>query len=134
MLHLGWGRVVLQKNSKMLLCVFLEGEPGPFPKAVLLFLDCSSLSSQHPLPSPTSHCLNLPFGTQGRSRRVNEAYFLKTRDEGHTKAFLPGSPTGPCSVSVPLGEDNWKLHAWHFPALCPLCFVPGWILISLPFL
>ena len=23
-----------------------------------------------------SNCLNLPFGTQGRSRRLNEAYFL----------------------------------------------------------
>ena len=30
------------------LCVFLEEEPGPCPKAALLFLDCSSLVSASP--------------------------------------------------------------------------------------
>ena len=39
--------LVLQ-NSKRLLCVSLEEEPGPCPKAVLLFLDYSSLVSASP--------------------------------------------------------------------------------------
>ena len=61
--------LVLQKSSKILLCVSLEAEPGPCPKAALLFLDCSS-SSLHPLPSLISNHLNLPFGTQGKSQRL----------------------------------------------------------------
>ena len=39
----------------------------------------------HSPPSLISNCLNLPFGTQGRSRRLNEAYFLQTRNGGHGK-------------------------------------------------
>ena len=42
------GVLVLQKSSKILLCVSLEVEPGPCPKAALLFLDCSSLVSESP--------------------------------------------------------------------------------------
>ena len=53
----------------------------------------------HSLPSLIRNHLNLPFGTQGRSRRLNEAYFLQTRNGGYTKMFVPGSPTGSFSVS-----------------------------------
>ena len=90
--------LVLQKSSKILLCVSLEAEPGPCPRAALLFLNSSSLVS-HPLPSLISNCLNLPFGTRGRSRRLNEAYSLQTRNRGHRKASGPRSPAGSCSVS-----------------------------------
>ena len=45
------GALALQKSSKILLCIFLEGEPGFCPKAALLFLDCSSLVSVS-LPFP----------------------------------------------------------------------------------
>ena len=42
----------LQNSSKILLCIFLEGEPGPCPKAALLFLDCSShVSVSPPFPN-----------------------------------------------------------------------------------
>ena len=37
------GVLILQKSPKILLCICLEGEPGPSPKAALSFLDCSSL-------------------------------------------------------------------------------------------
>ena len=55
-LHLAGGRgeggaLVLQKNSKILLYIFFEEEPGPCPKATLFFLDCSSLVSAF-LPFP----------------------------------------------------------------------------------
>ena len=53
----------------------------------------------HSLPSLIRNHLNLPFGTQGRSRRLNEAYFLQTRSGGYTEMFVPGSPTGSFSVS-----------------------------------
>ena len=36
------GVIVLQKSSKILLCVSLEAESEPYSKATLLFLDCSS--------------------------------------------------------------------------------------------
>ena len=52
-----------------------------------------------PVPSQISTCLNLPLGTQGRSRRLNEAHFLRTRNGGPRKACVPRSPTGPCSVT-----------------------------------
>ena len=39
------GFLVLQRSSKILLCVSLEYEPGPCLKAVVLFLDCSFLIS-----------------------------------------------------------------------------------------
>ena len=41
----------------------------------IVSFDCSSLVL-HPLPSLISSCLNLLLGTQGRSWRLNEAYFL----------------------------------------------------------
>ena len=37
--------------------------------------------------------MNLPFGTQGRPRRLNEAYFRQTRKkagDGHRKDLYPG--------------------------------------------
>ena len=40
--------VSLVKSSKILLCLSLEAEPGPCPKAEPLFLDCSSLISASP--------------------------------------------------------------------------------------
>ena len=46
-LHL-LGVLVLQKSSKILLCVPLEAEPGPCPKAALLFLEGSFLVSASP--------------------------------------------------------------------------------------
>ena len=83
----------------VLLSVSLERETGSSPKAVLLF-DFFSLVFASP-PFPISNCLNLSLGTQRRSWRLNEAYFLRRRNRGHRKAFVSGSPTGPCSVTFP---------------------------------
>jgi len=54
-----------KKNSRLLLCIFPEKEPGPYFISALLFLDCSSFA-----PALISNCLYLPFGTQGRSRSL----------------------------------------------------------------
>ena len=67
----------------------LEAEPGPCPKTALLFLNYPSLVFAS-LPFLISNCSNLPFGTQGRSWRL----------EGDRKASMPRSPTGSCLVSV----------------------------------
>ena len=55
-----------------------------------LFLD--------PLPFLISNCLNPPFGTQGRSRRLNEAYILQTRNGEHRTDLQ--SPTEFYSVLI----------------------------------
>ena len=44
----------------------------------------------HSFPSLISNSLNLPFGTPGGSRRLNEAYFLQTRNRGHRKNLSLG--------------------------------------------
>ena len=43
------GVLALQKNSKILLCIFLEEGPEDCPKAALLFLECSFLLSESSL-------------------------------------------------------------------------------------
>ena len=73
--------------------------PESCSKAVLLFFDYSPLSLLL-LPSLISNYFNLPLGTQGRLWKLSEAHFLKTRNEGHRKAFVPKSPIGPFSVTL----------------------------------
>ena len=53
----------------------LRGNQDPVPRLHYCFLTVPPLS-HHPLPSLISNCLNLPVGTQGRSWRLHEAYFL----------------------------------------------------------
>ena len=60
-----------------------------------LFLPCLFISS---LP-----CLNLPFGTQGRSG-----------NGGHRNTFMAKSPTGSCSVSVPQIQISVSQDCPHF--------------------
>ena len=74
----------------MTFCVSLEVEPTP--KQQYCFLAVSTLSL-HPPSSLISNCLNLPFGTQGKSWRL----------EGDRKASMSRSPTRSCSVSVTIG-------------------------------
>ena len=46
----------------------------------------------YPLPSLISNCLNPPFGAQGRSRRLNEAYILQTRNGEHRADLYSRAP------------------------------------------
>ena len=87
--------------------VSLEGKPGPFPKASVLFLACSSLSL-HPHPSLRNNCLNLPFGTWGMSGslfpinkncRTQEGFCAQ---EPH-RAWLGFSPTHCLGLTFVLG-------------------------------
>ena len=82
----------------MIVCIPGEGTrilPRGCAIVAWLFLPCLL----HPLPALISTCLNLFLGTQGRSWWLNEARFLRTRNGGHRKAFVPRSPAGACLVS-----------------------------------
>ena len=92
-----WGFQYLQNSSKIP-CVYpLRGNQDPAPRLHYCFLTAPPLSL-HPLPSLISNCLNLPFGTQERSGRLDEAYFLQTRNRGHRKASVPRSLQGSWTV------------------------------------
>ena len=81
------------KNLKTLLCVSLEAEQEPCPKAALLLLGYSSLDSVSILPSWISNCSNLCFEAQGRSWRLESVPYKKL---GYAQQLLyPGAPQGP---------------------------------------
>ena len=89
-------KVFISKRSIRTRCLYyyvypFEREPGSSPKTVLLFLDCSSLVFASP-PFLISNCLNLSLGTQGRSWRLNEACFLRTKKWGTQKGFCAQEP------------------------------------------
>ena len=75
----------------------------------------------HPRPSLISNCVNLSFGTRGRSWRLNGACFLHTRNGGGRRALEPRSPAGSCSVPVilltpkppPLGGHHQVSRGTH---------------------
>ena len=87
------------------------------PQAALWFLDSSSLVSASP-PFPIKH-LNLPFGTQGRSRKLNETYFLKASNRGHRKALCLGGPHMVLHSLIP-SMYVVKLLFDFFPLICPM--------------
>ena len=89
--HLGGALVPVEELRVVLFCIFLEGEPGPCLSQHHCFLSAPALFLQS-LPSLISNCLNLPFGTQGRSRRLKEAYFLQARNKGHGKDLYGRTP------------------------------------------
>ena len=66
----------------------------------------------HPLPSLISNYLNLPFGTQGRSWRLESVPCKQVT--GHRKASMPRSPRGSCSVSTfVMRNEGWAgLACW----------------------
>ena len=103
------------ETSKILLYVSLGGNKDPAPKLHYCFQKTPPLSL-HPLLSLISNCLNLPFGIQGKSWRLNGAFFLQTRNERSRRAFvsrrvtqsLAGFQGGPFS---PLFQPHHLLDA-----------------------
>ena len=85
----------------------LRGNQDPALKLHYCFLPVPPMSL-HPLSSLISDCLNLFLGTQGRSWRLNETHFLRTRNGGHRKTFVPRSPAGLCTVSIWLSRWAWS--------------------------
>ena len=66
------------KTAQRHCCAYPLMETEPCPKAAF---SCFFLVS-HPLPSLINICLSLPTGTQGRSRRLSEGYFLWSKKWG----------------------------------------------------
>ena len=91
--HLGGG-------AKTLLCIFLWVGTGTLSGGCtnlwlfLLFL--------YPLLSLISNCLNPRFGTQGRSRRLNDAYILQTRNGEHRTDLYSRAPQSSTQFGTPL--------------------------------
>lgn len=79
-----FGSLLLQKSSKILLCVSLEAEPDPDPRLHYCFLTSSLLL--HPLPS-----LFKPALWNSEKVIEAEAYSLQTRNREHRKAFVSRS-------------------------------------------
>lgn len=70
--------------------------------------------SLHPCPSLITNGLNLPFRTQGRSRRLKEAY---RQEIGNTEGFLcPGAPQGPAQFSQL--AFNFTYFVFHIDYKC----------------
>ena len=69
----------------------------------MVSLDCFFLVL-HPLSSLINNDLNLPLGSQGRSRKLNEAYFRVSKERRTQNIFVPRNPTGSCLVSV----SSWR--------------------------
>ena len=83
-----------QKNSKILLYISVEEEPGPCPKIALLFLNCSSFFS-YPFLSLISNSLNMPFGTRNGHGACVKPISYK-QETGETERLLcPGTPQSP---------------------------------------
>ena len=87
------GGVVLQKDSKVLLGIFVE-EPGPCPKATLSFLGCTSLvSAFSPLRSLiVEGCLRASIVARLRTQTgLGQKRILISR-KPFLVLFLPGRP------------------------------------------
>ena len=82
----------------------LRRNQDPAPRLCYCFLTVPPLSL-HPLPSLISNCLNLPFGTQGRSWRLKPIPYKQ--EMGDTERIsCPGAPQGPA-----------QFH-YHYPNIC----------------
>ena len=90
-LHLGGGLSSYRRTQRYCYIYSLRRHQDPAPRLHYCFLTAPPLFL-HSLPSLISNCLNLPFVTQWRSGRLNEAYFLQTRNRGHRKALYLGWP------------------------------------------
>ena len=91
---IGWGFQFCRRTQRYCYLYSWRRDQDPAPKLYHCFLT-APLTSLHPLPFLINNCLNLSFGTQGRSW-LDEAYFLQIRNGGHGKSFVPTSPTLIC--------------------------------------
>ena len=77
--------------------------------------------SVHPLPSLNSNCSNMPFGTQGRSWRLETS--LQTRNGGTQKGFHAQDPHRVLLI-FSISKVFGKSHSW-FEIFILLNFLPG---------
>ena len=90
-LHLGGDLSSYRRTQRYCYVYSLRRNQDPAPWLHYYFLTASPFFLPSFL-SLISNCLNLPFGTQGRSRRVNETCFLQIENGGHIKDLYLGGP------------------------------------------
>ena len=103
----------------------VDGEPGPCPKAALLFLLTVGFSLvAHPLPSLINNCLNCPLELrEGHGGRMKPSS-CNQRNGGHRKVFVSRSPTGSGSGSSwPPKPSCSPLPKNHHQQLLPKSFL-----------
>ena len=111
-----WGFHYLQKYSKILLCLFLEGNQDPVPRLHCCLLAAPHLSPDSP-PFLSNNCFNLHFETQERFWRLKPVSY---KQETGQRGFHAQEPDGSCLVSVTrcaihkLGnqERQWCKTVW----------------------
>ena len=91
------GGLVLQKSSKILLCVSLEAEPGPAPRLHHCFLTLPPWS----LPFQTRLVWTCPLELREGHGGWMKLISYKQEMGDPERLFVPRSPTGPCLVSGP---------------------------------
>ena len=89
---------MLQTGSKVLLCIFLEEEPGPAPRRTIV-------SASPPFPDEQLH-----FGTSGRSQRLR-VIPEKQEMEDTKKLVSPGAPLQLLSSRAPPEQPGLLLPA-----------------------
>ena len=89
--HLARVSVSAEQLKGIVVCIPCWGIRPCSKVAPVVPPDCFSLVS-HPFPSLINNCLNLPIGTQGRSWRLNEAYFLYSKNWRTQKSFCAQEP------------------------------------------
>ena len=97
-----WGLQFYRRTQRHCYVYFLSRNEDPVSRlyhhliVFLLFL--------YSLPSLISNCLNLPFGTQGSSRRLNAAYILQIRNGENTADLYSRIATPQSPVQFNLGN------------------------------
>ena len=86
------------KSSKVICYLYpLRWNQDPAPRLCYCFLTVPPLSV-YTLPSLISNCLNLPFGTQGRSRRLESV--PSNKQQGTQRLLFPGALQSPALFTV----------------------------------
>ena len=119
------GALVLLKELKDLYQIAMCTAPPPrrnqdsAPSLCYYFLTAFTLFP-YAFRSLVKNCLNLPFGTQGRSRRL-KAFFLQTRNGEHRKALVPErAPQGSAQFQYILLLHIFCIH--DKPQIKSCCF------------
>ena len=109
-LHLGGGLSSYRRTQRYCSVYSLRRNQYPAPRLHYCFFTAPPLFL-HPLPSLISNCSNLPFLTQGRSRRLNKAYFLQTRNRGHRKDLYPAGPHRVLRCFISIRSHRWRAQS-----------------------
>ena len=92
-LRLGGGPSSVEELKDIVMHTFLSRNPDSVSR-LYHHLIVSPLFL-YPFPSLISNYLNPPFGSQGKSRRLNEAYILEARNGEHRTDLYSRAPQSP---------------------------------------